>query len=67
MRASAVAVAGRKRTAAGLLMRGMTEMAVKRYSNENYVRSERLSVIFAVIFYYFLIHRQIGDRNRLTA
>ena len=37
--------------AAGLLMRGMTEMAVKRYSNENHVRSEIISVIFAVIFY----------------
>jgi hypothetical protein len=32
-------------------MRGMTEMAVKRYSNENHLRSEILSVIFAVIFY----------------
>ena len=34
-----------------MLMRGMTEMAVKRYSNENHVRSEIISVIFAVIFY----------------
>jgi hypothetical protein len=32
-------------------MRWMTEMAVKRYSNENHVRSEIMSVIFAVIFY----------------
>ena len=32
-------------------MRGMTKMAVKRYSNENHVRSEIISVIFAVIFY----------------
>ncbi len=30
---------------------GMTEMAVKRYSNENHVRSELISVFFAVIFY----------------
>ena len=32
-------------------MWGMTEMAVKRYSNENHVRSEIISVFFAVIFY----------------
>ncbi len=48
MRASAVAVAEGPQPDCWW---GMTEMAVKRYSNENHVHSEIISVFFAVIFY----------------